>query len=240
MSKIKRIINIALLIVICLTFVSCRNADNINKNDINTDNSEEVVEVDNFEEALYNKVKSEILKWDEKDIYAISFFLHSNEANEYKGFKNVTTWAVSYNTEADCQGASLFDEERWNYAFWRQDETMIIDFDTPNQYADALFDWYAQKGVVNIGEENEAEMYDEKGNYVGKGPAGHYELLQFASSVAEKLQRDGTIKEHFGKEIPIIIHDLEYSWYDFEATKNANPNNQADAFFEAMEEPGAC
>ena len=51
-------------------------------------------------------------------------------------------------------------------------------------------------------------------------------------------KQSGFIKEKFGKPIPIIIHDLEYPWYMIEATKNANPHNEADVFFEAMKELG--
>ena len=190
--------------------------------------------MDNLKSVLYEKVKSEILKWNEKEIYAISFLVESNEAYKYNNFQNVTMWAISYNTEKDCDGAGDFDEERWNYAFWRQDETPIIDVDTPNKYTDALFDWYTGNDITNIGEENEDQMYDENSDYIGKGPVGHYELLQIASDVAKKLQEDGIIKNHFKKDIPIIVHGLEYAWYDFEATKNANPNGQADTFLKAM------
>ena len=137
---IKRMIAIVLPIVIKLVFASCDNKkSNVNiSNNLNSDDQEGVIEVDNFEKVLYDKVKSEILKWNEEDIYAISFFVESNESNEYNGFENVTMWAISYNTEKDCDGADELDEERWNYAFWGQNETMIIDVDTPNKYTDAF------------------------------------------------------------------------------------------------------
>ena len=234
----KRILAIVLSIVIISVFTACDNE--IQKNTTNIYNEGEIIEVENFENALYDKVKNEILKWDEEDIYAISFFVESNECNEYNGFENVTMWSISYNTEKDCDGADELDEERWNYAFWRQDETMIIDVDTPNIYTDALFEWYAKKGITNIGEENDDDVYDENMNYIGKGPVGHYELLQIATGVAERLQKEGVIKEHFGKELPIIIHGLEYAWYDLEATQKANPDDQADTFLKAMKELGFC
>ena len=187
-----------------------------------------------IEKILYDKVKSEISKWNEDDIYAISFFIYSNEANEYKGFKNVSTWAISYNTESDCKGAGPNDEERWNYAFWRQDETPIIDIDEPNECTDALYKWYAEQGIDNIGYEDTENQYDEHYNYIGKGPVGHYELLEIAANIAKKLQREGFIFNHFKNPIPIIIHGLEYAWYDIEATKNANPYGEADDFLKNM------
>lgn len=174
----------------------------------------------NISEQLYQKIKSIINTWDENDIYAISFFVYSNEAYEYNGINNVSYFAISYNTETDCVGAGQYDEKRWNYAFWRQDETPIINPDEPGKLIDSLFDWYKENGIDNIGAEDE-NCYDENCNYIGKGPVGHYELLQFASEVAKRLQQEGAIEQKFGRKLPIIIHGLEYAWYDIEATKKS-------------------
>lgn len=192
----------------------------------------------NIEAELYDKVESEILKWNEEGIYAISFLVDSNEAYEYRGFENASMWTISYNTESDCDGAGLYDEERWNYAFWRQDEIPIISLEESDIYSEMLFDWYEENGITNIGEEDSDEDYDEDGRYIGKGPVGHYELLEIASNVGRKLQEEGVIEDHFGKPLPIIVHGLEYAWYDVEATENANPGGEADVFREAMERNG--
>ena len=188
-----------------------------------------------IENLLYDKIKSKISKWNEDGIYAISFFINSNEAYTYKNYKNVSTFAISYNTEDDCGGVGLLDEERWNYAFWRQDETSIIDVNDPDECTEALYKWYGEQGLDNIGYEDTENQYDERYNYIGKGPVGHYELINIAANIAKKLQEDGFIREHFKKPIPIIIHGLEYAWYDIEATKKANPHGEADNFIKAME-----
>ena len=137
-------------------------------------------------EKLYNAVKSIIDSWQEEGIYAISFFVYSNEAYEYNGFSNVSSFAISYNTEEDCEGAGQYDEERWNYAFWRQDESPVIAPDMPNELTDLLFDWYKENGITNIGEEDD-DCYDENYHYIGKGPVGHYELLGLVSNVGSSL-----------------------------------------------------
>lgn len=186
-----------------------------------------------IEKLLFDKISSEISKWDEDSIYAISFFVYSNEAFTYKDYRNVSMFAISYNTENDCPGAGPLDEERWNYAFWRQNEIAIIDIDEPNEYTEALYQWYAEQGIENIGFEDDENLYDEDYNYIGKGPVGHYELIGIVANVAKKLQENGFIKEHFHKPIPIIIHGLEYAWFDIEATQKANPNGEADTFLEA-------
>lgn len=195
-------------------------------------------DVSTLEEVLYDKVKAEILTWDEPDVYAISFFVDNNLAYEYGGHENVSAWSISYNTEKDCKGAGKYSEERWNYAFWRQNEFPIIDINVPNKYTDVLYEWYEEQGITNIGYEDDENAFDEDMNYIGKGPAGHYELVFMAADIAKRLQGESVIKEQFGKEIPIIVHGLEYAWYDIEATKTANPNGEADVFLKAMKELG--
>lgn len=189
-------------------------------------------------DKIYSKVKSIIDNWSEENIYAISFFVSSNELYQYKKFDNVSTFAISYNTEEDCEGAGQYDEERWNYAFWCQDETPIIDPDNPNELTDLLFDWYKENDIDNIGFEDYKACYDSNMRYIGKGPSGHYELLTIVSQVAKRLQQEGYIANKFGKRLPIIIHGLEYAWYDMEATQNANIHGEADVFLQAMKELG--
>lgn len=187
---------------------------------------------------LENKLRDIISAWNENDIYAISFFVYSNEAYEYNGYSNVTKFSVSYNTENDCNGAGELSEERWNYAFWRQDETPIIDVDNENEGIKILFDWYKENCIDNIGYEDYNACYDDEMRYIGKGPVGYYELLSEITDVAKRLQDSGFVKNKFGKPIPIIIHDLEYTWYIIEATKKVNSNGEADVFFATMKKLG--
>ena len=181
--------------------------------------------------ALKEKIKSIIDTWDEEGIYAVSFFVYSNDAYEYNGIFNVSEFAISYNTEEDCPGADDYDEERWNYAFWRQDENPIIYTTEKNPLTDMLFDWYEEQGLKNLG--HEAPNAYKDGYYIGKGPEGHYELLTLISEIASELQNEGYLTKKFGKTLPIIIHGLEYAWFDIEATKKGNPNGEADTFLEA-------
>ena len=246
----KRTVCMILIAVISLSLFSCRKDDMIGSNTsyvqhpddgLKSDAIERSYEMSDIVDLLYGKIKNEMSTWDEDGIYAISFFIYSNEAYEYMDFTNVSTWAISYNTESDCPGAGPLDEERWNYAFWRQNETSIIGTykygEKPDEYTEALYKWYAEQGIENIGFEDIENMYD-KGVYIGKGPVGHYELLRIAAEVAKRLQEEGFIKKQFKKAIPVIIHGLEYAWYDFEATKIANPNGEADQFIKAMEAMG--
>ena len=146
-----------------------------------------------FETQLSMQIKPIIAQWDEDGIYAISFFV-------YTPYGAASEFAVSYNTEADVVRArtrrASAAEIRWNYAFWRQNTTYIL-----NPY---------------------------------EGDKSHKDLMMAVSNVAKKLQTEGFVREKFGS-IPIIVYELDY--YDLvrDATKNANPNGEADTFLHALE-----
>ena len=154
-------------------------------------------------EKLYNAVKSIIAEWNEEGIYAVSFFVCSNEAYAYNGFSNVSSFAVSYNTEDDCKGAGQYDEERWNYAFWRQNELLVINPDIPNELTDLLFDWYKENGITNIGEEDE-DCYDENCNYIGIAKAYREYVASRGKlfTLKDKIAKNAKAKEMIG--CPII------------------------------------
>ena len=189
-------------------------------------------------EKIYDRIRTIMDGWQDEDIYAVSFFVSANEAYEYGGFSNVSSFSVSYNAESDCPGAGKYDEERWNYAFWRQDEEPVIDPDEGGELTDLLFAWYAEKGLTNIGYEDRKNGYDKHFRYIGKGPVGHYELLTVASEVAARLQNEGYLEARFGRKLPIIVHGLEYAWYDIEATRKANPDGEAKPFLKAAKKLG--
>lgn len=192
----------------------------------------------NLRMYLESALASVISSWVEKDIYAISFLVCANETYEYDGCSNVTEFSVSYNTEKDCGGADPLSEERWNYAFWRQNETYIIEADPTSEGMGILFDWYRENGIDHIGYEDPATCYDTEMRCIGKGPVGCYELVQEITAVAKSLHNSGFIQHMFGRPIPIIIHDLEYSWYMIEATKAANAEGEAAEFLAAMKALG--
>ena len=96
----------------------------------------------NLQTYLQTKLRGIQSSWDEEGIYAISFLVSANPAQEYGGCSNVTEFCVSYNTESDCAGAGALSEERWNYAFWRQNETPVIRADEDGEGMKTLFAWY--------------------------------------------------------------------------------------------------
>ncbi|WP_050636889.1 hypothetical protein [Candidatus Stoquefichus sp. SB1] len=191
----------------------------------------------NLQEYLYKKIKNILDSWDLSDSYSVSFFIYSNECNEYKDYSNISEFNISKNDETffkenySGEDEGLYSEDRWNYAFLEMDEYDILDEET----MEILFDWYKQEGIENIGYEDH-DCYDEHMRYIGKGPVGYYELLEVVTEVAKQLIEEDYFLNRVGKRIPIIIQDYEFTWYVIEATKKANIHDEAKDFFTALNE----
>ncbi len=113
----------------------------------------------NLEEYLYNKTYPLLQSWDEKNIYAISFYVAYNECNVYQNVQIFSEFSVGYNTEDDCENAPLYSEERWNFAFGRQNNIPVIDCVEAVDGAAFLLDWYQTNGISNVGFEDKDSMY---------------------------------------------------------------------------------
>ena len=88
---------------------------------------------------------------------------------------------------------------------------MIIYFDEPNEVADELFEWYAEKGVTDFGED--IDVYNENNEYIGEELAGRYELLQLAASFAERLHIEGARKKHLQSQVLFSVIFACGEWY---------------------------
>lgn len=185
-----------------------------------------------FEQKLEQQIRHIISSWKDEDIYAISFLVTTNEFSTYKGICNFPEFSIGYNTESDCDDAEPLSEDRWNFAYWCQNNIELISAEHSDM-SDELLDWYEEQGVIDIGVEPEENMYDENCTYIGKGPNGYLELLCLISNIARRLQADGWIEKRFG-HIPIIVHDLDYSWYTSKMTETANPNGEAKVFLDYL------
>ena len=194
-----------------------------------------------FKSLLRGRILEILNAWPAKDQYAIMFLIYPNEAHTYRGYSNLTEFQMLYKCESDMgKHANPFsapadeDEEHWNPAYWDMDlKQPVISYWEPNQYAEALIDWYEAAGVQRIGYEDHTLDYDSEMRYIGKGPNGLPELLSLIADIAAELQTDGVIEKKFGRRIPIILADLETAWYMIEATQAANPNGEADAYLQA-------
>ncbi len=186
-----------------------------------------------FKEETYFKIKEAIFQIDEKvvdDIYAISFCVCNYDEDLRQpmlifGYNTLDQWKSSsplQGQKAQWPIASSSEEAKWNYAFWLQNEELIIGGDsnkivsdwvksTPYYFSDELLEDDFDKALL-LGE----KIQDA--------------FIQIMLLNAQKLYDESVIKSKFGKEIPIIVHELEYSEMTVSWTNQANPNGLGKDF----------
>lgn len=184
----------------------------------------------------YEKIRSTlnaIPAAERAEIYALSFW-HDVDEDDLR-FQKIT---IGYNTYGNLQGnvglASSESEAKWNFAFWLQNElTEIGGVDDP-----LLKAWFAETPYYFSDEEDEASqeddaLFDELGEKSGNFES---EFLEGVIAMTQRLFNEGVIKQVFGKDIPVLIHELEY--YDAPAdwTSRANPQGLADEFVAWIDE----
>ncbi len=166
---------------------------------------------------LLSDIKRVVEGWDKSDIYAISLFVQDNLDNPCE-----PTVTLGYNTEENfrSQIEDAWDEAeaRWNYAFWLQNEEYILGLEDTQaivkQWINAKgFHYYTYEEMFCADQEPSPQTYE------GITEAFVKELI----AVVKELHESGFIRLQFGKDIPVLIHELEY--YDQIAEQNlaANP-----------------
>jgi hypothetical protein len=173
-------------------------------------------------DILLNKIKETILNSNKEDVYAVSLYLEYYNDNLYE--PNVI---LSYNTNENVKNVVSEGvdelEARWNYAYWLQDDLYVFG---ENETKEHVKEWFINNGYEyltydeyysrDVDEELICEIDDKIKN----------ELIE----VVKKLHETNFIKEQFGKEIPVLIHELEYYDEILEINKKANPSYVIEEF----------
>ena len=168
---------------------------------------------------LFDSIKNTISTWGEPDIYAISLFVYNDNDNPSK-----PTVTLRYNTEANVKSEIDDGEEeqeaRWNYALWPQNEELVFGVDETENIVkqwviDSGFTYYTDKEIKKLFK-SEIDLDDEPYTYVTTA------FIAILIEIVRELHSSGFIKEQFGNDIPILIHELEY--YDEIADQNIEAN----------------
>lgn len=168
-----------------------------------------------MKEQLINLIVSSINRWTDTDIYAISLFVYDEEDNPCK-----PTVTLGYNTEsqfkAELPDADDEAEARWNYAFWLQNDFLCFGADDT---AETVRDWLAENDLPFY--EFEAIPWDNRKEYakIDRITPAFVDVLVDA---VKEIHRRKILTAKFGRELPIIIHELEY--YDEIAEQNIRAN----------------
>ena len=141
------------------------------------------------------------------DVYVVSLFVYDEEDDPRK-----PTVTVGYNTEGDVARATDPDdalatdehEARWNFAYWRQNQLVIIcDTRADPSGAHLREAWARDEGLWYDAPENESPVFNDRGEPLTKA------FVTLLEGVVQRLH--GTdIERVFGRALPVLIHELEY------------------------------
>ena len=133
-----------------------------------------------------------------------------------EGTENVTgeLW-LGYNTaqtDADNR-ANGHADERWNIAFWTDNRFRLLD-------EEPLTDWYESQGydLSALDDENELKQ----------------RIYDLAAVAVTELHKERFTEQHFGKKLPFIIEDCEYSKKTAVRAVKANGRELFDGAFFAF------
>jgi hypothetical protein len=183
----------------------------------------------------YEKLKSAIEGipvGDRPDIYAISLWYHT-EGDDPRYPKVIVGYNTESNFRENIRSASDEAEARWNFAFWLQNETDEIGGEEDR----LLHAWFAESPYYYTDEQNEEasdddDLFDE---LLDKGSQFDEEFIDAVITLTQRLFDEGVITSVFGKDIPVLIHELEYYEAPVSWTVRANPQGLADEFAKWVE-----
>lgn len=184
-------------------------------------------------ESFYAKAERAIRKIGKQnidDIYAISFWKDNIEDDP-----RCPVITIGYNTlaqvEIEKENASSLMEAKWNYAFWLQNEIGTIGGTDRNLrlYFKERNLFYTQREYSRAEKRGEEDKLDEQDEQMQKV------FMDIIISVVQELHRKGIVKEQLGKEVPIIVHELEYYDLTIEWNIKCNPKPLVDEFLKYCE-----
>ncbi|WP_022824829.1 hypothetical protein [Hymenobacter norwichensis] len=163
-------------------------------------------------------------------VYALSFWKDNLDDDPRKplltvGYNTAAQWhssfskaeteqAVSYPLSADAA------EAKWNFAFWLQNELLSSGGEDGEftQWATTLPGYYTDDQYEDA-EEDEPAL----DHLLAQAESIQEAFMAVVIDLARRLHADGTIQTVFGRAIPIIVHELEYSTQNVQWTTQANP-----------------
>jgi len=163
-----------------------------------------------MKEQLKEAIMQTIASWDESDIYVVSLYVYDDNDDQCR-----PTVTVGYNTESylneQLEFASDEVEARWNYAFWLQNDDYVFG---KGETADIVRRWIINSGFAycqacdTTPVEYESEITDA--------------FVEILIDIVRELHESCFIQETFGREIPVLIHELEYYYEIGEQNIRAN------------------
>lgn len=124
---------------------------------------------------------------------------------------------MAYNTFTNFQATRISSTDeldyKWNFAYWIADDIGHIGGE--NELA--LASWVDANRTLS------QEVIPHRGKFQD-------EFIQVVIKIAQRLFTEKVIEKKFGKNIPIIVHDLEYYDEPIHWTVSANPPELIEEF----------
>ena len=168
-----------------------------------------------MKEQIKKLIIDNISSWTDKDIYVVSLFVYDDCDNPCK-----PTVTLGYNTEKQVQSefnegfATDEEEARWNYAFWIQNDFLTFGV---GETSDTVKKWVIENGF-SYSDDDVAALDMEETNKITQA------FVDLLIDVVREIHEQKILTSNFGKELPIIIHELEY--YDEIAEQNIKANGE--------------
>ncbi|MFD0681406.1 MULTISPECIES: hypothetical protein [unclassified Paenibacillus] len=184
-----------------------------------------------MEEYIYQILKNRILGWDSElveEIYVLSFYIDF-ENDDYRKPRLIFGYNTTSNHHNNISMASSELEARWNYAFWLQNEEIVIGNislkDTREE--EVMRENWVLESLWYYTDKEAEENFDRILELGEKIKDDFYKIIK---NVVRRLHANGVIVSQFNKEIPLIIHELEYYSLIADINKEINPNESINDF----------
>ena len=163
------------------------------------------------------------------DVYALSLSFWVRGGDEW-----LPGLSVSYNTCGQFEGKkgetlNQDDEAKWNYAYWLQDEAELLGVDAYRNNQE-LRTWLENAPFAYTEEQYEAMFNNDDEDIDEKSDEFYQAFIETQIAVVQRLFAEGVIARTFGKNIPVLVHELEYYDVPLAWTERANPKGLADEF----------
>ena len=176
---------------------------------------------------------------DTPDIYALSFYIDAEEDDP-----RAMTLTFSYNTNERWRActptpsrkpgwpiASDAEEAKWNYAFWLQNDVRGVGNSGHLQDAEGILlrhEWLMDQDLYYTDEEEESEFEST----LEKGEEIIHRFVEMCIRVSRRLHDEGILRSKFRRDVPILVHELEYDEQIADWTRQANPPRLTQEFEE--------
>lgn len=162
-------------------------------------------------------------------------------------FEDEPSVMLGYNTEdyADCLGSECVDSDdgdmdgfpsketcRWDYSYWTQTEAMIFPEDEDT--SEMRSQWINEMGGI------EPDMEMENSKHYDDVDRVYDAFKEMLVEIVKEIHEEKVLTKKLGRELPILIHEDEYTDEVAMLNIKANGEELVKEFVEWINQGGPC